>query len=58
MCLACQEEAFYQAYLAHMEKKAKEAAAAEKAGSAPAVCDEVKDRVEVEISAREAGSKQ
>jgi hypothetical protein len=58
MCLACQEEAFYQAYLAYMEKKAKEAAAAEKAGNVPPVCDEVKDRAQVEISAREAGSKQ
>ena len=26
MCLACQEEAFYRAYLDHMDKKAKEAA--------------------------------
>ncbi len=26
MCLACEEEAFYRAYLDHMEKKAKEAA--------------------------------
>jgi hypothetical protein len=57
MCLACQEEAFYQAYLAHIEKKAKEAikeaAAAEKAGNVPPVCDEAKDR-----AAREAGTKQ
>jgi hypothetical protein len=57
MCLACEEEAFYRAYLAHMEKKAKEAtteaAAAEKAGSVPPVCDEAKDR-----AAREPGTKQ
>jgi hypothetical protein len=53
MCLACEEEAFYQAYLAYMDKKAKEAAAAEKAGAVPPVCDEVKDR-----AAREAGAKQ
>jgi hypothetical protein len=53
MCLACQEEAFYQAYLAYMEKKAKEAAAAEKAGNLPAVCDEAKER-----AIQEAGGKQ
>ena len=53
MCLACEEEAFYRAYLAHMEKKAKEAAAAEKAGAVPPVCDDAKER-----AAREAGAKQ
>ena len=54
MCLACEEEAFYRAYLAHMEKKAKEAAAAaERSEAAPSVCDEVKDR-----AARETGAKQ
>ena len=41
MCAACEEEAFYQAYLAYMEKKAKDAtrqaAAAEKAGAVPPV---------------------
>jgi hypothetical protein len=56
MCLACQEEAFYQAYLDYMAKKAKEAAAApvtEGAAKEPAVCDDVKDRV-----LREAPGKQ
>jgi hypothetical protein len=53
MCLACEEEAFYRAYLDHMEKKAKEAAAAERAGAVPAVCDDAKER-----AAREAGAKQ
>ncbi len=27
MCLACEEEAFYRAYLEHLEKKAKDAQA-------------------------------
>jgi hypothetical protein len=52
MCLACEEEAFYRAYLAHMEKKAKEAAAVERE-TVPAVCDEAKDR-----ATREASDKQ
>ena len=56
MCLACEEEAFYQAYLAYMEKKAKEAtkeaAAAERAVAQP-VCDEAKER-----AARETSGKQ
>jgi hypothetical protein len=72
MCLACQEEAFYRAYLDHMEKKAKEAAAEREA--APPVCDDAKERAQVgstrlahsktlisgnpEISVREAGGKQ
>jgi hypothetical protein len=74
MCLACEEEAFYRAYLDHMAKKAKEAAAAEAAAPAPPVCDDAKERAQVgstrrahskrpisgkpEISAREAGAKQ
>jgi predicted Rossmann-fold nucleotide-binding protein len=54
MCLACQEEAFYQAYLAYMEKKkAKEAAAAEKAGNVPAVCDEAKERAIQEVGGKQ-----
>jgi hypothetical protein len=53
MCLACEEEAFYRAYLDHMEKKAKEAAAAEAANATPAVCDDAKER-----AAREASRKQ
>jgi hypothetical protein len=52
MCLACEEEAFYQAYLDHMAKKAKEAAATEQAPQGPAVCDDAKKR------AREVESKQ
>ncbi len=67
MCLACQEEAFYRAYLDYMDKKAKEAAAAERDGAAPPVCAETKDRAQhsktpisgkPEISAREPGAKQ
>ena len=74
MCAACEEEAFYRAYLDHMEKKAKEAAAAEGAGTPPAVCEDVKERTQVgstrlahsmrlisakpESSAREASGKQ
>jgi hypothetical protein len=53
MCLACEEEAFYRAYLDHMEKKAKEAAAAQGAEAVPAVCEDVKDR-----ALREASGKQ
>ena len=53
MCLACEEEAFYRAYLDYMDKKAKEAAAAERAAKGPDVCDDVKERV-----LREAGGKQ
>lgn len=44
MCLACQEEAFYRAYLEYMDKKAKEAAATEKAAKGPDVCDDVRER--------------
>jgi len=51
MCLACEEEAFYRAYLDHMEKKAKKAAA-EGAETIPAVCDDAKER-----AAREASGK-
>jgi hypothetical protein len=74
MCLACEEEAFYRAYLDHMDKKAKEAAAADSAAKRPDVCDDVKERAQVgstrladskmlisgkpEISVREAGGKQ
>jgi len=48
MCLACEEEAFYRAYLDHMEKKAKEAAAApEGAGTVPAVCEDATKRAQV-----------
>ena len=47
MCLACEEEAFYQAYLDHMDRKAKEAAAAEKSANAPVVCEDVKERAQV-----------
>jgi hypothetical protein len=53
MCLACEEEAFYRAYLDYMEKKAKEAAAAERAAKGPDVCDDVKAR-----ALRDAGGKQ
>ena len=53
MCLACEEEAFYRAYLDHMDKKAKEAAAADGAARRPDVCDDVKER-----ALREAGGKQ
>ena len=53
MCLACEEEAFYQAYLAHMEKKAKAAAAAAERDAAPAVCDEVKERAARETSGQQ-----
>jgi len=58
MCLACEEEAFYRAYLEYMDKKAKEAAAAEKTVRGPNVCDDVKERAQVEIRVREAGGKQ
>lgn len=53
MCLACEEEAFYRAYQDHMDKKAKEAAAAKVKESDPAVCDDAKQR-----AAREASIKQ
>jgi hypothetical protein len=66
MCLACEEEAFYRAYLDHMDKKAKEAAAAESAAKIPDVCDDAKERAHSErlisgkpqISVREAGGDQ
>ena len=41
------------AYLDYMDKKAKEAAAAERAAKGPDVCDDVKER-----ALREAGGKQ
>ena len=47
MCLACEEEVFYRAYLDHMEKKAKENAAAEGAGERLAVCDDARERAQV-----------
>ncbi len=51
MCLACEEEAFYRAYLDYMDKKAKEAtkeaAAAENAAKRPEVCDDAKERAQV-----------
>jgi hypothetical protein len=64
MCLACEEEAFYRAYLDHMDKKAKEAAAANSAAKIPDVCDDVKERAQVgstrlaDSKRREAGGKQ
>ena len=36
MCLACEEEAFYRAYLEFMEKKAKAEAAAQQEAGMPA----------------------
>lgn len=36
MCLACEEEAFYRAYLEFMEKKAKAEAAAQEDAGIPA----------------------
>jgi hypothetical protein len=36
MCLACEEEAFYRAYLEFMEKKAKAEAAAQQDAGMPA----------------------
>ena len=53
MCVACEEEAFYRAYLDHMEKKAKEAAAADRARPVPAVCDDAKDRAVRDISGKQ-----
>jgi hypothetical protein len=53
MCLACQEEALYRAYLDYLDKKAKAAAAAtvtEDAAKDPAVCDDVKDRAAQEAT--------
>ena len=66
MCLACEEEAFYRAYLDHMDKKAKEAAAAESPAKGPDVCDDVKERAHFErlisgkpeTSVRDAGGNQ
>ena len=61
MCLACEEEAFYRAYLDHMDKKAKAAAAAERAAKDPDVCDDVKERAQVgstRLAHSKAGSKQ
>jgi hypothetical protein len=55
MCLACEEEAFYRAYLDHMEKKAKEAAAADSAAKPLDVCGDAKERAQIE---RESGGKQ
>jgi hypothetical protein len=52
MCAACEEEAFYRAYLERMEKKAKEAAA-ENAKTIPLVCEDAKKR-----SLRESSVKQ
>jgi len=53
MCLACQEEAFYRAYLEQMEKKAKEVAAAEGALAIPTVCDDAKECAAREVSGRQ-----
>jgi hypothetical protein len=53
MCLACEEEAFYRAYLEHMEKKAKEAAAADGARAIPTVCENAKERAEREASGKQ-----
>ena len=52
MCAACEEEAFYRAYLEHMEKKAKEAAV-ESAQTISPVCEDAKER-----ALREASLKQ
>ena len=53
MCAACEEGAFYRAYLEHVEKKAAKEAAAESAQTIPPVCEDAKER-----ALREASLKQ
>jgi hypothetical protein len=48
MCLACEEEAFYRAYLDHLAKKAKEEAA--KAADSELLCDEAAERAGRELN--------
>ena len=62
MCRACEEEAFYQAYLDHMAKKAADAAATP---PDPVVCEDMKERAQAgsirlapSSSVPEAGGKQ
>ena len=53
MCLACEEEAFYRAYLDHMAKKAQQAAAREDRADAEPVCDDAAERASRELNSKQ-----
>ena len=54
MCLACEEEAFYRAYLDHMAKKAQqEAASREARADAEPVCDDAAERASRELNSKQ-----
>lgn len=53
MCLACEEEAFYRAYLDHLARKAKEESAKAPAADSEPFCDEATERAGRELNGKQ-----
>lgn len=53
MCLACEEDAFYRAYLDHLAKKAREESAKVPAAASDPLCDEAAERAGRELNGKQ-----